>query len=216
MTPEPWKWVAEAPLNVADDWRCLVKPPEPRNRVAEARLNVADDSRYLVKPPEPRNRAAEARLNVAGDWRYLVKPPEPRKQVATMRLGHARRNRRPALTPLVDVVFILLIFFMLETRFLREGAVGWSVSAGGGGVETAPLNLVLFDEQWLWIGDDRIAVPTAAGLDGFCGRVTALAGTGSAVLRPAPAVRLQHLVDLSGALRGCGLRRVAIHPLIHE
>jgi biopolymer transport protein ExbD len=46
-------------------------------------------------------------------------------------IGGARRPRRPSLTPLIDVVFLLLVFFMLASRFGGESALG--VSAGGGG-----------------------------------------------------------------------------------
>ncbi|MBM7067082.1 biopolymer transporter ExbD [Actibacterium sp. 188UL27-1] len=34
-----------------------------------------------------------------------------------LRLGPRRRARRPSLTPMIDVVFLLLVFFMLASRF---------------------------------------------------------------------------------------------------
>ncbi len=117
------------------------------------------------------------------------------------------------MTPLVDVVFILLIFFILETRFLREGMIDWSLPIGGGQSGAAPLTLLLFDERWLWIGDERVAVASADDRAAFCDRVVAASDSDTAVLKPGPAVRLQHLVDLSSGLRGCGLRRIAVHPL---
>ena len=45
----------------------------------------------------------------------------------------SRRRRGPGLTPLIDVVFLLLVFFMLASRFDREALL--------------PLTLVL---AWLW------------------------------------------------------------------
>ena len=134
------------------------------------------------------------------------------QDTSNARLLGVRRRRRLALTPLVDVVFILLIFFILESRFLREGGIDWTISAGGGQPDAALLTLRLFDEHWLWIGDERVAVPKADDWAAFCGRVTTTAQDDAVLLRPGPAVRLQHLVDLSAGLRGCGLRRVAFQP----
>ncbi len=139
--------------------------------------------------------------------------PQPPRRVLEVRLEHRHRSRRLTLTPLVDVVFILLIFFILETRFLREGAIGWSLPADGGQAGASPLTLLLFDERWLWIGDERVAVPAVDGWPAFCRLVMTAAGGDAAVLRPGPAVRLQHLVDLSGGLRSCGLGRIAVQPL---
>lgn len=43
-----------------------------------------------------------------------------------------RRVRRPSLTPLIDVVFLLLVFFMLVARFGTETALRLDPAAGGG------------------------------------------------------------------------------------
>ena len=43
----------------------------------------------------------------------------------------SRPRRRPSLTPMIDVVFLLLIFFMLAARFGMEGALP-SVVGGDG------------------------------------------------------------------------------------
>ena len=43
----------------------------------------------------------------------------------------APRRRRPSLTPMIDVVFLLLVFFMLAARFGQDGAL--SLVAGTGG-----------------------------------------------------------------------------------
>jgi biopolymer transport protein ExbD len=44
----------------------------------------------------------------------------------------APRLRRLALTPLIDVVFLLLLFFMLTTTFSRLGEIDLAPAAGGG------------------------------------------------------------------------------------
>jgi len=54
-----------------------------------------------------------------------------------MRLdGPARRRARIGLTPLIDVVFILLLFFILTTRFGQQQAM--QLNMPGGGATAAP------------------------------------------------------------------------------
>ena len=50
-----------------------------------------------------------------------------------MNLTRVIRRRRMSLTPLIDVVFLLLIFFMLAARFGLEGSI--ELVAGGAGAE---------------------------------------------------------------------------------
>ncbi len=55
---------------------------------------------------------------------------------AIMPMRRHRRSGQMSLTPLVDVVFILLIFFMLQTNFLRPRAIEFSHSAGSSDAST--------------------------------------------------------------------------------
>ena len=58
-----------------------------------------------------------------------------------MNLTRPMRLRRMALTPMIDAVFLLLIFFMLAARFGQEGTI--EISAGGQGtVYDGPPRLV--------------------------------------------------------------------------
>ncbi|MFC6760360.1 ExbD/TolR family protein [Sulfitobacter porphyrae] len=41
----------------------------------------------------------------------------------------ARPRRRPGLTPMIDVVFLLLVFFMLASRFGQDRALPLSAGA---------------------------------------------------------------------------------------
>lgn len=55
--------------------------------------------------------------------------------------GEARRPRRPSLTPLVDVVFLLLVFFMLAARFTVDRSIALTPPQPGeaeAGYEGAP------------------------------------------------------------------------------
>jgi len=46
---------------------------------------------------------------------------------------HPPRHRAISMTPLIDVVFLLLLFFMLASTFARFGAVDVSLASEGGG-----------------------------------------------------------------------------------
>ena len=79
-----------------------------------------------------------------------------------MRLNEPDRRRRAVnLTPLIDVVFLLLVFFMLASTFLKFGTV--ELETAGGGAGSADLTRVLL----VHVGpDDAFKVggrPTAAG-----------------------------------------------------
>ncbi len=43
-----------------------------------------------------------------------------------------RRSRRPSLTPMIDVVFLLLVFFMLASRFGADAVVPLPLASSGG------------------------------------------------------------------------------------
>ena len=54
-----------------------------------------------------------------------------------MELARPQRKRRAlSLTPLIDVVFLLLVFFMLASTFLKFGTV--KIETAGGGSESLP------------------------------------------------------------------------------
>ncbi len=55
--------------------------------------------------------------------------------------GADRTRRRPNLTPMIDVVFLLLVFFMLASRFGVDRALPLSV-VGNGGTYSGPPRLV--------------------------------------------------------------------------
>lgn len=84
----------------------------------------------------------------------------------------ARRPRRLSLTPMIDVVVLLLIFFMLSARFGSEASLALAPVGGG----TAP-----------WSGPPRLVTLAPAG-PSLNGVPTALADLSAAVapLMPAP------------------------------
>ena len=53
-------------------------------------------------------------------------------------LHSARPRRRPSLTPMIDVVFLLLVFFMLASRFGVETVISLPLASGGGSYSGPP------------------------------------------------------------------------------
>ncbi len=72
--------------------------------------------------------------------------------------------RRLALTPLIDVVFLLLLFFMLTTTFSRLGEIDLAPAAGGGALGTGtPPAFVQLSPQGVRV--NAVETPLDAVLD---------------------------------------------------
>jgi biopolymer transport protein ExbD len=99
------------------------------------------------------------------------------------------------LTPLIDVIFLLLLFFMLSSTFTRFAEVPLVNAGGHGAVAEAPLFLQLRPDDLALNG---VAVP----LEALAQAVRAQAADGGTVLVSlAPGVTAQRLVDLLAILR---------------
>jgi biopolymer transport protein ExbD len=117
-------------------------------------------------------------------------------------LGPRRHPRRMSLTPMVDVVFLLLIFFMLASRFGMDAVLPIAGGAEGAATE--------------WQGAPRLVDVTPDGLrlngapvaqgDLVAALTDLMPETGGAViLRPQDEADLQRLVDVMDLLRAGGL-----------
>ena len=96
-----------------------------------------------------------------------------------------RARRRISLTPMIDVVFLLLVFFMLAARFGQEQAIPLAIGAGAGDWDGPPRLIdILPDEEpncynlhgrgsfpVLGFGNEAIGVedidPTSVSLEGM-------------------------------------------------
>ena len=113
------------------------------------------------------------------------------------------------LTPLIDVVFILLIFFMLASSFIDWRALDLRLAGGSDTTQSA--------------GKALLVVMSPHGVLKVAGQVKSLeqaleaVRTGiaetpdlSIILRPDPEVTLQEALDLMDSLKAAGAKDIAL------
>ncbi|MEH6786112.1 MAG: biopolymer transporter ExbD [Paracoccus sp. (in: a-proteobacteria)] len=115
--------------------------------------------------------------------------------------GPRRHPRRMSLTPMIDVVFLLLIFFMLSSRFGMDTVL--PIAGGAGGSESAWQGA----PRLVRIGADDLALNgvaiAAADLAAALAPLMPQDG-GAVILRPAPGADLQRVVSVMDLLRDAG------------
>jgi len=118
-----------------------------------------------------------------------------------------RPRRRPGLTPMIDVVFLLMVFFMLAARFGSLGALEL-VIAGGGDAEA-------------WQGPPRLVevLPEGLTLNGVPQEPGSLPDALAALMenrgdpvliRAADGADLQRVVAVIDRLAGAGFGRLVL------
>lgn len=126
-----------------------------------------------------------------------------------MRLNEPRRKRATiGLTPLIDVVFLLLIFFMLASTFLKFSALPISGARAGGA--TGNLREIAIIQVR---GADEIRINgRSVALAGVPGEVGDLIGKGvtRAVVQPAETATVQDLVDVLELVKRSELKSVVV------
>ncbi len=119
--------------------------------------------------------------------------------------GLPRRSRQARLTPMIDVVFLLLIFFMLAARLGGDQAIPLRLAAGTSAYEGPPRLIEI--------------APGGLRLNGLSVELAALPGALAplmagpddlVVIAPARGVALQGLVDVIDSLRAAGLGNIAV------
>lgn len=64
----------------------------------------------------------------------------------------ARPRRKPSLTPMIDVVFLLLVFFMLASRFGAEQVIPLPLASAGGEYSGPPRLITVLPDRLLLNG----------------------------------------------------------------
>ena len=126
-----------------------------------------------------------------------------------MQFGQERPARRLiSLTPLIDVVFILLVFFMLASSGLDWRAVDLTVSSGSGDAQSPnpAIQIRLKADGSLSLGTEPMDI------DALRTRMSAAiaeAPKRQIVIRSEPGVRLQRAVDTLDLLKAEGARNIS-------
>lgn len=117
-----------------------------------------------------------------------------------------RPRRKPSLTPMIDVVFLLLVFFMLASRFGSDAVVPLRLGGAAGADYSGPPRLidVLPDGQRL-NGVDHALEEVVLALRGLTD-----SGADTIVLRARDGAALQRVVTVVSALREAGFTAIAV------
>jgi biopolymer transport protein ExbD len=124
----------------------------------------------------------------------------------SFRFAQAQPRRRPSLTPMIDVVFLLLVFFMLAAHFGQDGALDLAIGAGVAQDWQGPPRLLEITADGLRLNGGAIA-PEALGR--ALSRLTETP-TDPIVIRAGDAVSLQRLLDVMSGLRADGFTNLVL------
>lgn len=116
-----------------------------------------------------------------------------------MALDAPEWQRRPvALTPLIDVIFLLLLFFMLSSTFTRFAEIPLMNTGSGAADATAPLFVQLRPEE---VALNGVVMPLNA-LPGAITSASSASASSTLLVTQSGDVTSQRLVDLLTLLRG--------------
>ncbi|MEM7529876.1 MAG: biopolymer transporter ExbD [Pseudomonadota bacterium] len=127
------------------------------------------------------------------------------------RLANRPRKRlRISITPLIDVVFILLVFFMLASSFLDWRSIRLS-SAGAPGAASSVEGALLVDltAEGPRLSGERMDLAT---LETRIAERVAEKPDQRVLVRPASAVDMQRMVLLLDSIAAAGVRDIALMP----
>lgn len=116
-------------------------------------------------------------------------------------------RRRVSLTSLIDVIFLLLLFFMLSSTFTRFTSVELAAPGSGGGSAARPDLFATVDAEGLRLNGE----PVGDG-DALAARLDQLVASGAAsvLLVPREGATAQGLVSALEQLRAGGRLKVVV------
>lgn len=119
-------------------------------------------------------------------------------------LHHQTRRRRIGLTPMIDVVFLLLVFFMLAARFGVTDAIPVTLSGGAAQPYDGPPRVITVLPDALRVNGIDTTDPVAS--------LTPLMGTQTDIilLRARDGASVQHLLNVMGTLRAAGWTNLVV------
>ncbi len=116
-----------------------------------------------------------------------------------------RPRRKPSLTPMIDVVFLLLVFFMLASRFGQDNILPLVAGTGSDSWEGAPRLISVSDEGYTLNGQ-------AVALDALASTLGPLLPdpTSPVIVRAAEGADLTALTALFDELRAAGITNLVM------
>jgi biopolymer transport protein ExbD len=118
----------------------------------------------------------------------------------------APRRRRPSLTPMIDVVFLLLVFFMLAARFGQVGALSLVAGTGAAAEWQGAPRLIDLTPEGVRLNGVAIARDELPGAL----RLLMPAPDAPVLLRALPGADLGHLAGMLDLLARAGFPTVIL------
>ncbi|MCA0270662.1 MAG: biopolymer transporter ExbD [Proteobacteria bacterium] len=124
----------------------------------------------------------------------------------TMRFDRPRARKGTDLTPMIDVVFLLLVFFMLASRFVTDTTIPVATAGAQGQTDQTALRLVDVETG----GAVRLNGGPVA-LAGLADAITALgAGLDDAIVLRGRETTVQDIIGVMETLREAGFTRLVL------
>ncbi|MEM1152411.1 MAG: biopolymer transporter ExbD [Pseudomonadota bacterium] len=122
-------------------------------------------------------------------------------------LGKQKRRRAISLTPMIDVVFLLLVFFMLASRFGLDHYIPLTASSGGTAAsENNQPRIVDILPDAIRLNGERIdEAELIRALEALTDTIN-----DPIVIRARDEARLQRLVDVAEQLGSAGFQRLVM------
>ena len=127
-----------------------------------------------------------------------------------LELASQRRRKMISLTPLIDVVFILLLFFMLSSNFTRWHQINLQ-SATSSESQTPDLRILRIESNQgeLSFNGSRLSMTDTDGIQ----KLVAKNKQATFVITVVEGIKIQVMVDLLDQLKRSGATRVSLAGL---
>jgi biopolymer transport protein ExbD len=114
-------------------------------------------------------------------------------------------RRKPSLTPMIDVVFLLLVFFMLASRFGVDQVLPIPLASSGGDFSGNPKLVDILPEELRLNGITRSASGLIPALSDVMDKPTE-----TVVLRSTDGASVQRVVAITERLRAAGFTSIVL------
>src|SRR5690606_32727357 len=128
----------------------------------------------------------------------------------------SRNNAKPEeeaqaidLTPMLDVVFIMLIFFIVSASFIKEAGVEVNRPEATQWIEkkSASILIAVTDKNEIWVDKNRIDV---RGVRTAIEKLLAENPKGTVVIQADSEAQVETIVEITNAAREAGVENVAV------